>query len=445
MDTTTLRRGKQAAHSTIPKPHAPNALTVTDGEVTIGTVVECDGSQFAFAASERNAAWLDKCIVENGRPLPILANALIAIGAVMPQAFAYDEMLRAPMLMTPLRSEGSFKPRIVRDVDVGTVQEKLQHLGLKRISKDTVHQAVDMRAHARPFHPVRDYFDALKWDGDARLAKLLPMYFGTVANDYITKIGTMFMISMVARILDPGCKDDHMLVLEGPQGTLKSTACRVHGGPWFSDNLPDVSSGKDVSQHLNGKWLIEVAEMHAMNRVEAAQLKAFITRTTERYRPSYGRKEVIEPRQCVFLGTTNRDVYLRDETGGRRFWPVKVGTIDAEALVRDRDQLFAEACVMYRRRLVWWPDKDFEREQIMPEQAARYEADAWEENIATYLEIKSRVTVGEVARNALGIETARIGTADQRRIAAALERLGWRRERTDGKTDWQGKRWWSKG
>jgi predicted P-loop ATPase len=197
----------------------------------------------------------------------------------------------------------------------------------------------------------------------------------------------------------------------------------------------------ESAQHLNGKWLIEVAEMHAMNRAEAAQLKAFITRTTERYRPSYGRKEVIEPRQCVFVGTTNRDVYLRDETGGRRFWPVKIGTIDIDGLAKDRDQLFAEAVVMYRRKTTWWPDKDFEREQIVPEQAARYEADAWEETIATYIEIKSKVTVGEVAR-ALGIETARIGTADQRRIAAALERLGWRRERADGKTDWQGKRWW---
>jgi predicted P-loop ATPase len=178
--------------------------------------------------------------------------------------------------------------------------------------------------------------------------------------------------------------------------------------------------------------------MHAMNRAETTLLKAFITRQVERYRPSYGRKEVIEPRQCVFIGTTNKDTYLRDETGGRRFWPIKAGLIDAKALIRDRDQLFAEAVHSYRNGAAWHPDKDFERQHIAPEQAARYEADSWEDNIAEYLKTNTRVTIGQVAKEALHIETPRNGRAEQNRISAAMERLGWRKE----KKDWKGQTWW---
>lgn len=402
--------------------------------------VELDKIVDLDRARENSTAWHADCILgKTGKPLSNLANALIGLRAIIPATIAYDEMSCTAMLCGTLTKDPSFTPRPITDIDVGIIQIRLQHLGLERISKDIVHQAVDVRAHECRFHPVRRYLDGLAWDGTARIDKWLATYLGAPSSDYAAAIGTMFLISMVARIREPGCKADHMLVLEGTQGTLKSSACQILGGSWFSDNLPDVSN-KDASMHLRGKWLIEVSEMHAMNRADTTVLKAFLSRTTERYRPSYGRKEVIEGRQNVFIGTTNRDTYLRDETGGRRFWPVKTGTIHINALERDRDQLFAEAVVRYRDGARWWPDRDFERDHIMPEQSARYEADTWEENIAEYIKTQTKVTIGDVARNALHLETPRIGTAEQRRIASALEQLGWYRL----PKDWQGKRWWPK-
>jgi predicted P-loop ATPase len=390
-------------------------------------------------AAQRDAEddWLDQCIKnDSGKPLAILANALMALRCdpELRDIIAYDQMLCAPVLLQP-------SPRPTTDEDVTLIQERLQHIGLKRLAKDVTHQAVNVRAHENAFHPVRDYLNVLQWDGVERLNTWLIQYLGADDTPYTRGIGRMFLIAMVARIFSPGCKADYMPVIEGPQGELKSTACHVLGGQWFSDSLPDVTAGKDVSHHLRGKWLIEVSEMHAMSRAEAALLKAFVTRTTERYRPSYGRHEVIEERQCVFIGTTNRAEYLRDETGGRRFWPFRAGTIDIDALAADRDQLFAEAMAAYAAGAHWWPDRAFEKEHVVAEQAARYESDAWQETIAQYLDnvFEKKVTVGQVARQALNIETPRIGTADQRRIAAALERLGWKRQ----PKDWQGTRWWS--
>ena len=373
-----------------------------------------------------------------GNPLANLANVMLALreDPAYREMVARDEMLSVPMLLHPVPtgalSNEHFSERPVTDVDVGLVQELLQHAGLRNLGKDTTHQALDMRAHERAFHPVRDYLCGTVWDGTPRISSWLVAYLGATATPYVERIGSLFFIAMVARIFEPGCKADYMLVLEGEQGIRKSTACRILGGSWFSDNLPDVTRGKDVSQHLTGKWLIEIGELSALNRAENAALKEFVSRTHERYRPSYGRKEVVQPRQCVFIGTTNKGTYLRDETGGRRFWPVKVASIDTDALVRDRDQLFAEAVRLYRSG-EWWPDGDFEREHIKPEQETRYEADVWEETIRDFVGTRGRVLVGQIAREALGFDTNKIGRQDQNRITAALERLGLKRLPKDGK------------
>ena len=392
--------------------------------------------------------WLESCQrAPGGEPRPNLANVMVALrdDPALADLFAYDQMLRAPILLRPVPCKivevpaPEFEPRPVRDADVAALQEHLQLAGLEKLSKDVVHQAVDLRAEEHAFHPVLRFLDSLHWDGDERVSKWLQTYLGADKSDYVEVIGAMFLVGMIARVRQPGCQMDYALVLEGPQGARKSSACRILGQPWFSDNLPDIrTAGKDVGQHLKGKWLIEIAEMASLDRAEAAALKAFLTRPVERYRPSYGRREVIEPRQCVFVGTTNKATYLRDETGGRRFWPVKVGKIDLDALARDRDQLLAEADALFARGMAWWPDETFERKHITPEQEARYEADAWEEAIAEFLKGRTiRTTVLEVARRALSIETPKLGTTEQRRIAAILDRLGWMRgSRTGSERPW---------
>nr|WP_277751908.1 VapE domain-containing protein [Dankookia rubra] len=388
------------------------------------------------------AAFLERD--EKGNAINNLANTMIALRGTeeLHDCFAFDQMLRAPILTKPLpKGRAVGLPRLLRDDDVSQVQEWLQRHELRRVGKDTTHQAVEQRAEECTFHPVQNYLAALQWDRQPRLGTWLHTHLGVDRSSYSAGIGTMFLIAMVARVMAPGCKADYMLVLEGPQGARKSTVCEILADRWYSDSLPDIrNSGKDVSQHLNGKWLIEIGEMAALDRAEAAALKAFITRTEERYRPSYGRKEVIEPRQCVFIGTTNKTTYLRDETGSRRFWPVTVGKIDLDALARDRDQLLAEAVELFRHGKPWWPDSDFEAEHIKPEQEARYEADAWEQVIAEWLDDRDRVTLLDVAQGALGFITQKFGRADQNRISAALQRLNW----VHAKRGKKGERFWER-
>jgi predicted P-loop ATPase len=367
-------------------------------------------------------------------------------------AFGYDEMVRTEMLRRPLFvHDPYFTPRPVTDADVTAVQAHLQWLGFHRAGSATTSEAISKYAREHSFHPVRNYLDQLKWDGEARLCTWLTDYLGTELSEYTAEVGIMFLISLVARIYQPGCPVNYMIILEGKQGTLKSTACHVLAGSYFSDSLPDITS-KEAFQHLRGKWLVEVAELRAYSRAAIDHFKEFLVRDVERYRPPWGHKDVHEPRQCVFIGTTNKELYLKDETGNRRFWPVKTSTIDINALRRDRDQLFAEAVMLYHKHVPWWPSSKFERDCIAVEQEARFEPDPWEKPIADYLNGKSRTTVLEIVIGVLAYEFQssqltyygtvhgtpinRLTPKDQTRIAAILTHLKWRPRRN------MTERWW---
>lgn len=358
------------------------------------------------------------------------------------------------------------EPQEITDKIVGEVQQWMQAIGMRSMSLDNVGRALVNTAQDHSFHPVFDYLDGLQWDGKDRIGNWLTTYLGADDTNYTRKVGPLFLISMAARIFEPGCKVDYMLVFEGDQGRLKSTTCEILFAPWFSDAMPDIStSSKDAAVHLRGKWGIEIAEMHAFNRAETTHLKSFISRTTERYRPPYGKMEVEEPRQVLFIGTTNRDTYLKDETGGRRFWPVKLGKVNADILFTDRDQLMAQAVACYRAGNNWWPDAEFERQHIKPQQDSRYETDdAWSEPISELLQTRTEVTFSDILDKLdynsnkepaptdgtnfsfngggggnLKTPINRIGKNEQNRIKAILISQDW--ERT-GKQDSRGRSIW---
>jgi predicted P-loop ATPase len=367
---------------------------------------------------------------KNGKTLKSnLHNAQIALqyDPAVRDCYAYDQMLRTVVVVHEIGQIDTCY-RWLTDIDLITLQNWLQQQGMHGMSLETARSALMKRAEICAFHPLYRYLKSLVWDERPRIGVWLTRYLGAPLNPYTMHIGRMFMVQMIARIKQPGCQADHMLVLEGPQGVLKSSACRVLGGEWFSDHLPEITTGREASQHLRGKWLIEVSEMHGMNRAEATLLKSFITRTTERYRPVYGRTEVIEPRQCVFVGTTNQDTYLRDPTGGRRFWPVATAVdakIDLDALADDRDQLFAEAVESYRQGDQWWPDQQFEHEFIKDEQAKRFEDDIWTDKIRQHVSGRRKVTSAEIAKECLLIPDQHLNPSHALRIATVLRDLGW--------------------
>lgn len=228
------------------------------------------------------------------------------------------------------------------DVRLNKLWAKAQLKGFP-VSFDSLARLVTVVADAQKFHPVRRYLDALKWDGHSRADTWLSTYLGADASELNAAFGRSLLFGAVRRILHPGCKHDSMLVLEGKQGSLKSSAVAVLGGQFFGDGLRLGLGAKETIEQTRGLWLIEIAELAGMGNKEVEAVKHQISCQMDRARMAFGRLTLAVPRQCVFVGTTNSDRYLKDPTGNRRFCPVRVGKIDLPALIRDRDQLWAEA------------------------------------------------------------------------------------------------------
>ena len=316
------------------------------------------------------------------------------------------------------------------DIDDIRVMKWLAQQYNLRVKASSVIEAVSVVAHDHAFHPVRNYLNKLEWDRVPRLDTWLNTVMGVAQSGYSAKVGKRWMISAVARVMRPGCKADSVMILEGGQGEGKSTTMSILGGDWFMDT-PFALGDKDGFQAIRGKWIIELGELDSFNKAESTKAKQFFSASTDTYRESYGRRTNDVPRQCVFVGTTNQDEYLKDATGNRRYWPVACTKVDLEQLREIRDQLWAEAMFCYEAGEIWWVNRD-ETAMFSEAQDERFVVDEWEGPILNWLEesqIGETTSGSEVLASALKLDFGHWGKPEQMRVGAIMHRLGWRRVR----------------
>jgi len=300
-------------------------------------------------------------------------------------------------------------------------------------SAGDIGRAVQASARHNPFHPVRDYFDSLVWDGVPRLESWLQTYFHVEDSEYVRAIGPRYLISAVARISRPGCKVDYVLVLEGPQGRQKSEALRTlaKNDSWFTDRLSHVAS-KDAALEIAGVLIVEIAEMDALTKATSSPQKSFLTRRRDRFRPPYGKHTINLPRQCVLAATINPTVggYLKDPTGARRFWPVACrGMIDRDGLEKVRDQLWAEAVHQFKTGAPWWLETPELEALATAEQSARFVIDPWEERIREWLGDRNDISLSEVLEHGLEFAPEHQTQSAQKRVVGILTRMGFAKHR----------------
>jgi predicted P-loop ATPase len=384
------------------------------------------------------APWTEGLLLtKDDTPRACGANALQALRGhpIFRGVFAYNEFSHRIMIMAPPPWRGPPTPREINDADPILCSEWLQRAGIM-VSDEQASKAMVAVARERGFHPVRQYLDGLVWDGVARLDTWLIDHLGAADDAYTRAVAAKTLIAAVARIQKPGCQVDTILTLEGPQGMRKSTAIEtLCGKAWFMDRLPDITT-KEALETMQGRWIVEQAELATYRRGgDVDSFKAFVTTRTDRFRPSYGRYPADHDRQCIFVASVNPGGtgYLKDDTGNRRFWPVKCAVgwapgqqVDSTAFAAVRDQLWAEAVVRYRAGEKWWLDTRALEEAQAEQADDRLERDAWTGAIEEIIAGRPFVRTDEIMGHpALDLAMKDRNHLTQRRVASVLQTLGW--------------------
>ena len=325
------------------------------------------------------------------------------------------------------------------------------------VSVQNIKDGIATVAYTERFHPVREWLQTLQWDGVPRLNKWLmhvlaetPETLSEPMAEYLTLVGRYWLLGMVWRVMEPGCKFDYAPVLEGKGGLRKSTMVEILAvrSEWYSDTKFDLSRGKEAYEQVRGKWVYELGELSSFSKADVNDIKAFISSKVDNYRVSYGETAQAFPRQCVLVGSTNDRKYLRDRTGNRRFWPVPVRhVIRTEWLERRREQLMAEAFAMYQQGGVRFaPTQEEETRLFVPMQESRLQESAVDAELFKLLTREASITAQVINRDAervpvnslikaLGVDIGKVSSVLKGQVEAWLEGNGWEfkgRQRVNG-------------
>jgi predicted P-loop ATPase len=402
---------------------------------------ELKKAQEAILLRGKQPDWTDKLILDrDDKILPNLANVILILTEApkWKGVLGYDEFNARVVIRKrpPWGDEMTDSPWTDHHESLARVWFQTENINP---SAGDIGRAVQAAGRNNPFHPVRDLLDSLVWNGVPRSETWLVRIFHAPDTPYIRAIARRYLISAVARILVPGCKADHMLTLEGPQGRSKSEALRALAmrDEFFTDRLSHVQS-KDAALEMTGVWIVELAEMDALARATASATKSFLTRRTDRFRPPFGKHMTALPRQCVFAGTVNppeNGRYLKDPTGARRIWPVACqGMIDLAGLMAEREQLWAEAVHRFRAGEPWWLDTPELEALATAEQARRLVIDSWADPISDWLGDRMNVSVTEILLHVFGIAEGASNHSAEIRVAKILKKhLGFKKGRPQKK------------
>jgi predicted P-loop ATPase len=331
--------------------------------------------EFDFGIEEQDEEnWVEKLTYVKGELANTIANAQIILthDPRVKGKFATNLFTQRAMVMEILPWSNDTN-RDWNDTDDSGIRDFMEKYW-KFTSPGKLLDAMNLVFIQNSFHPIRDYLNSLTWDGVKRLEDLIIDYLGAEDSPYTKAVCKLHLVAAVARVFRPGCKYDYMLTLTGKQGLGKSTFIRyLASDTYFNDSISELR-GKDTMEALQGSWLIELGEMSATKKADVEVVKQFIAKTSDRYRPPYGRRTVDFPRQSIFWGTTNDEEFLRDKTGNRRFFPVDVGVHPClkdvfTDLKEERDQIWAEAVSAYKAGFRLYLDKDLAEEAIRQQEA----------------------------------------------------------------------------